>query len=253
MLLTILLAASAHLANIQTARTDDWTAFQNPACLDQTERFQISAQYDNRYLLSALNTAQVQFGYCNPYVNVGIGYCFYGYSKYQEMQVGLSLSRRFGRFTLGLGANYQTIYAGDNLKYKGTFFPLIGATVDITNQFTLGVFTSNPFMQKIRITDDEKQALPAIYSIGTDYRFYKGFHWSVQGDYDPTSTWKVATSIEWQCVEAVNLKIGTYYCNRLVGCLGIGLRFGGFGLDTNVEVDPRLGVSLQVRIGYKIL
>lgn len=250
--LSILISGAMNIANIQTSRTDNWTTFQNPASLDQSERFQIAAQYENQYMLSALNTATVQFAYCNPYVNVGVGYSFFGYSKYQEMMVGITLARRFGRFTLGVGGNYMTLYAGDELKYKGLFFPELGATVDICSQVTLGLWAYNPFMQSIRVTDGEKRPVSSVYSLGVDYRFYPGFHWSVQADYDPTTTWRVATGLEWQCVEQVVVKIGTYYYQQLVGCLGIGLRLNGLNIDTNFELNPRMGLTLQARIAYQI-
>jgi len=248
----ILLTSSVNLANIQTARVDNWTAMQNPATLDQAERFQLRAQYENHAMLAALNTASVQFGYCNPYVNVGVGFNFYGYSKYQEMQVGVNLARRFGRCTLGLGGYYLTLYAGDEIKYKGTFIPTIGLTVDVVKNWTLGVYSYNPFWQKMRITDDEKRAVSSVYSLGSDYRFLPGWHWNVQGDYDPTTTWRVATSIEWQCVQQVIVKIGGYYYEQLVGCLGVGLRFNGLEIDTHFELNPRMGLNIQASVGYRI-
>lgn len=251
-IICIILTSAMHIGNIQTSRTDSWTTFQNPACLVQPARFQFAAQYENEYLLAALNTATIQMGYCNPYINIGVGFSFYGYSKYQEMQVGLTLARRFGRFSLGIGANYYTIYAGDDLKYKGTFIPELGVTIDVTENFTIGAFSYNPFMQKIRITDDEKRSVSSVYSLGTDYRFYKGFHWSLQGDYDPVTTWRIATSIEWQCIDQLILKIGCYYREQVVACLGVGMRFDNLQIDTNFEFNPRLGLILKARIGYMI-
>ncbi len=252
LVLSILLSGAMNIANIQTARTDNWTTFQNPASLDQSERFQFAAQYENQYLLADLNTATVQFAYCNPYVNVGIGYSFFGYSKYQEMMAGITLSRRFGRFTLGVGGNYMTVYAGDELKYRGTFLPELGATVNATDNFTIGVWAFNPFMQQIAVTDGEKHPVSSVYSLGTDYRFYTGFHWSVQADYDPTTTWRVATSLEWQCVEQLVVKVGAYYYQQLIGCLGFGLRLSGLQIDTHFELNPRLGLTIQARVGYRI-
>lgn len=202
-------------------------------------------------MLAELNTASIQAAWCNPYVNVGLGFNFYGYSKYQEMAVALHLSRRFGRFTLGLGANYFTLYAGDDLKYKGTVLPSVGFTVNATDTWTLGLYTYNPFIQTIRITDNERQPVSARYSLGSDYHFLPAWHWGVQFDYDVTTTWRVATAFEWQCVEQVVVKLGTYYYQQLVGCFGLGLRFDGLEIDTNFELNPRMGLTIQAAIGYR--
>ena len=71
------LPTSSNIANIQTARTDNWTCFHNPASLVQDAGWQLAAQYENRYFLPSLNTAMLQAGYTNEYVNVGVGYAFF--------------------------------------------------------------------------------------------------------------------------------------------------------------------------------
>lgn len=244
--------SSDAIANIQTPRTDTWTAFQNPASLVQTNPLQVAVQYENRYLLAALNTAAFQVAYTNPYVNVGGGFSFFGYSKYQEMLAGIALARSFNRFSIGLQINYMTIYCGDEIKYRGMVFPQVGATVDITQHLTLGVHAFNPFLQKIRVDDELRKPLPAIYSVAMDYRFAEHLRWAVQADYDVLTTFRIATAVEWQAIERLTLKLGTYYHQQFVGCMGLSVCWDQLTLTTNFELNPRLGVTCQARLLYML-
>ncbi len=241
--------SSASVANTGTARNDVWTAFHNPASLVQPHGWRAGAQYENRSLLAELSTSMVQVGYTNEYVNVGVSYSYFGFSRYSEMMAGVTLARRFGRFSLGLQGTFLALYAGDELGYRCTAVPQIGLTVDITERFTLGFHTFNPFIQSIRVSE-ERRKLPAIYSLGTDYRFYKGLRWLTQVDYDVNATFRVATGFEWQAIRQLCVKLGAYYQDYLVGSLGVGLTFGDFSFDINAELHPVLGVNLLGRVGY---
>lgn len=245
------LPSSSTIADIQTPRTDTWTAFHNPASLVQeSHTIQVAAQYENRYMLAALNTASLQAAYCNPYLNVGVSFSFFGYSKYQEMMAGITLARSFGRFSLGLQGNYITVYCGDELKYRGTFIPQTGATVDITSRLTMGLHIFNPFWQKIHIEEGSNRVLPIIYSVGTDYRFTDNLRWAVQADYDVRSTYRIATALEWQAIDLLLIKAGVYYRQQLVGCMGIAITWDKLRFDAHFELNPTLGVTCQGRVSY---
>ena len=246
------LPTSANIANMQTARTDNWTCFHNPASLVQEAGWQLAAQYENRYFLPSLNTAMLQVGYTNEYVNVGVGYAFFGYAKYQEMMAGVALARSFGRFSIGLQANYLTLYCGDELGYRGTFIPQIGVAVNVLPELTIGVHGFNPFVQTIAIDDQMERRLSAIYSLGLDYRWKEVLHWSVQADYDVNNTYRIATGVEWQAIERLVVKVGVYYQQQLVGCMGVAVTWDRLRLDANFELHPLLGVTCQGRIGVKI-
>ncbi len=243
------LPSSTSIANTTTARNDIWTSFHNPASLIQPHTWQVAAQYENRSLLAELSTSLIQAAYTNEYVNVGLSYSYFGFSRYSEMMAGLTLARRFDRFSLGLQANFLALYAGDELGYKCTAFPQIGMTVDITKKFTLGFQTFNPFIQSIKISETHR-VLPTIYSLGTDYRFYEGLRWLAQLDYDANATFRVATGFEWQAIDQLCIKLGTYYHNYIIGCLGVGLHLKDFQFDINAELHPVLGVNILAKLSH---
>lgn len=242
--------SSNAIANTATARNDVWSAFQNPASLVQADRFMVAAQYENKSLVGAFSTEMVAASYTNRYVNVGVAYSFFGYSKYSEMMAAVALSRSFGRFSLGLGCNVISLYAGDDLGYRTTAVPQIGVVVEVIDDLSLGFQSFNPFIQSLKIGDG-RRLLPAIYSLGMDYRFYKNMRLDVQVDYDVNTTFKVALGYEWQAVSQFCLKVGAYYEQYVVACLGAGLCFGGFRMDVDAELHPVLGVNLRCKLAYQ--
>ncbi|HCS87912.1 MAG TPA: hypothetical protein DIW30_05805 [Bacteroidales bacterium] len=246
---TEVIPGSPFVANTATARTDYWAAFHNPASLVQEERFGVALQYENKYLTGELSTELVQASFTNQYVNAGVAYSFFGYSKYSEMMAAVALARQFGRFSLGLQANLLCVYAGESVGYRCTAVPQIGAVVNITPAFALGFQTFNPFVQSLKLTETRRQ-LPAIYSLGFDYHFRPNMRWDVQADYDINNTFRVATGYEWRAVEQLTLKMGVYYQRYVVTCIGFGLHFAGFQTNVSAELHPVLGVNLLCHLSY---
>ncbi len=241
-----LLPSADAVANTATARTDSWTVFQNPASLDQSG-WQAGVMYENRGLIGALSTVAMQAGFGHEVLNVGIGFSYFGYSHYHSMMGAVTLSRRFGGFTLGLQGNILALYAGDEIGYAVTALPQLGATVDVSPKVTLGLQMYNFALQKIRV-GEEWRTLPAVYSLGVDYRFHPQIRWTSQVDYDPTTTFRIATGIEYQAIEQLNVGVGAYYYDYVVGCLGMGVSLGDWQLRVDAEWHPILGVNLRGRI-----
>lgn len=244
-----LLPRSMTAGNISTCRTDVWTAFKNPASLVQEESWQVAMQYENRYITRELNTAIVQAGYTNKYVNVGIGYSFFGYGSWNEMMATVVLSRSFGRFSLGLAADIISVYAGSELGYQTTAVPQLGMTVMLSKTVCLGFHSLNPFIQSLRVNEQKRQ-LPALYSLGVDWQFYTNMRASMDVDYDINSTFRVAAGYEWQPLTQFGVQVGCSYERYFVPDIGIDLHFGSFRFDGKAEWHPVLGVCIEAKVSY---
>lgn len=245
-----LLPTSLGFASV--ARSDTWTAFHNPAALVQGERFQVALQYENRYIVKELSNELVQFGYTNKYLNVGVAFSYFGFSKYNEMMASAVFSHNFKRFSIGLAVNYLALYAGAETGYKHTVLPQFGVQVQVHRLVRLGFQTFNPFLQSLSV-DGFKNPLPSVYSIGVDYAFYPHFRWSTQVDYrvNQISPVYVQTGFEWQAVEFFLLRLGMYYQKYVVGVLGVDFSYRVFDVGLNAELHPILGVNIMAKIGFK--
>ena len=247
-----LLPSSIGFASV--ARQDVWTAFHNPAALVQNERFQVALQYENRYIVKELSNELVQFGYTNKYLNVGLAFSYFGFSKYNEMMASAVFAHSFNRFSIGLAVNYLALYSGSETGYKHTVLPQFGVQVQVHKKVCLGFQTFNPFLQSLKV-DGAKSPLPSIYSLGVDYAFYPHFRWSTQFDYrvNQISPVYVQTGFEWQAVEFFVLRLGMYYHKYVVGVLGVDFSYRGLDMALNTELHPILGVNIMAKIGFRWL
>lgn len=169
------------------------------------------------------------------------------------MVAGINFAHNFGgKFTLGLQANYYAAYMGAEDGYRGTVLPQVGMTVEAGSKVTIGFHTFNPFMQHVKTRAGAKKQLPAIYAIGVDYRFYKGFSWLTEVSKDLRGEWRVATGFEWQAVEMLRVKLGMQASRYFIGCIGVGMKFSGFRFDINSEIHPILGVCLMGNVSYEL-
>ncbi len=245
-----ILPSSVSIAHTSVARTDLWSGFSNPATLIQPCRLQAALQFENKALIPELSTKLLQVAYMNKWVNVGLAFSHFGYSKYNEMLIGVVFARNFGnRFSLGIQGNFYTSYFSDETKYQSTFLPQVGLTFRATDRLVLGFQSFNPFQQKLK-TDYVEKPIPSLFSLGTSYDIIPTLSWYVQIDKEVSSSFRVATGVEWQMVDLVRVKIGGYGSEYFVGCFGAGFDFYGFRLGINCEIHPILGVNTLVNIHY---
>ncbi len=247
---TDIIPSSVSIANTSVARTDVWSPFGNPATLVQSGTFQASMQYENKTLLPELSNKVVQGAYMNKWVNVGVAFSHFGYSKYNEMLVGLVLTRNFAdRFSIGIQGNFYTSYFSPIIKYQSTFIPQVGMTARVSPKLTLGFQTFNPFQQNLK-TDYIQKRLPSLFSIGTNYCFTDQISWHTQVDKEVSSQFRIATGFEWCMVDEFSVKIGGYGSQYFIGCFGAGIHFPGFQFNVNCEIHPVLGVNLLGNLTY---
>ena len=234
------------------ALKEHWTAFANPATLVQSSVLQIACQYDNRYIISQLSTEQIQAAWCNRFVNVGVSYMHFGYKHYGEHMAGITFAHDFGgRFTLGLQGTFYAAYMGEELRFKSTFLPQIGMTVNATPRITIGVHVFNPFQQRLR-GDMVDKPLPSVYQVGMHWHIGQDFHWLMQLEQEVHSQLRVATGGEWQAVKQLRVRLGAAWHDYFIGFVGARLTLATLDVDTNVEVHPILGLCVQARLSWHL-
>lgn len=244
-----IIPSSISIANTGVARRDTWSVFGNPGCLRHEAGTFAAIQYENKYLLAELSGKAAHGAWCNRWVNIGAAFTHFGYKEYSDIMAGVCLARSFGRFTIGLQCNYYAAYFGDETGYRGTVFPQVGMTADITRSLTIGFHAFNPFVQKIKGDWIWKQ-VPALFSIGTEWRIIEALRWLVQVDKEVSSPLRVATGFEYQAIEQFGVKLGGYGSEYFVPCFGINLLFGGWRFDLNCELHPLLGLNTLGAIRY---
>lgn len=245
--------SSVSIANTSVAVQNEWNAFQNTSALAHIENIEVSAQYENKFMLKELSTSSIQAGLHTKYVNVGLAYSFHGYSVYNEMIAGLGLARNFGdMFSMGVQFNYYTAYfsAADESRYRGTVLTQFGVSSRIFPKFTVGFHTFNPFQTNIKTENTEKR-IPSIFSIGSNYEFAENLFWLTQIDKEVSGKFRFATGFEYTMIEQLTVKLGAYGHDYLVPALGLGVHLGKFHFNMNAEMHPQLGLNTLGNLKYR--
>lgn len=248
---TTMLPSGASIAGTSASDTRSHTAFGNTANMSYITRGEAGFMYENRFLINELSTKTVQAAFSLPYVTAGLQFSYMGYSLYHEMITGLGFARNFAdKFALGVQFNYLSAYFTGINEYRSAFFPQIGINVNITPQLNMGFSTFNPFQMAIKTTAIEKR-IPSVFSLGTQYFFSDELVWRTQADKEIGSNYRLATGFEYTISGFLTTKLGAYYHNYLVMCVGAGFKLAGFYFDLNAELHPLTGVNLLSALRYK--
>jgi hypothetical protein len=242
--------SASSIAQTSVADKNNWSGFTNPAMLGYLEKVEFGIQFENRCLLNELSTKSIKVGLSSKLMCTGISFSHFGYSQYHEMLAGISFARNFSnRFAMGVQANYFTTYFSASNSYRGTFFPQVGLSVQLSPSFNIGFNASNPFQSTLK-TEYVTKRLPSVFSLGTGYSFSPELIWRTQIDKEVSSNYRFATGFDYQMLERVKVKVGAYSSDYLIPCLGVGLKVGSFLIDLNCELHPLLGLNPLAAIHY---
>ena len=242
--------SSVSIANTSVADTDSWTAFSNPATLGYLEKTSISATFENRYLLAELSTRSIQAGFSTKHLNIGGSFSYFGYSLYHEILYGIDFARNFSdKFAMGVGFDYYTVYFEAGNRYHGALLGRVGVFVQLSPDFVLGFSTFNPFQNNIQ-TEFITKRIPSVFSLGTAYSFSSDFVWRTQIDKELSSNYRFATGFEYRMQDFISVKLGGYFLENFIPCLGFRLKINDYSADVNCELNPILGVTTMISLRY---
>lgn len=221
----------------------------NPATAVADSSVVLLLGYENRYFSPELSDEYISVVVPATYFNIAASYNFFGLATYHEMMAAVAVSRKFGRFAIGIEADYFNYYDAESVRYRHAFTAQVGLMVDVSRHLTLGFRAFNPTFSQIRLYDIPR-CLPVIFDLGGNCRFYdrldllfqlgyvvgNGVHWAVGAEYD--------------IMDCLVAKIGARGSDYVVPMVGAGVRFYGFLFDLAVEADFRIGMSIISNLQY---
>ncbi len=244
------IASSTAPANASVAYSENRTAFHNPAILALSENKSVTLAYHNRFQLKELSTTTLSANLPNSILNFGIDLAHYGYSEYNETQVGISAAKTFSkRFNIGLQLNYYNAYLSPEAGNKGAIVVQIGILSEIFSRFYVGFHAYNPVQTNIEVKATEKR-LPSLMSLGCQYTFDEHFLWVAQLDKEVDYDLLWRTGFEYIPIKQLAIRIGGYG-NPFVPSLGAGLKLQHFALDLSFEQHPSLGINSICSLAYE--
>lgn len=240
------------IANTSIAETKVYSAFSNVAGLGFVNEAAVSAQYENRYAVSALSTKSVSAEIPASWLNTGLAMSYFGYEYYHEILIGAGFAKNFAnQFSMGLQFNYYIAYFAATNSYHGAFFPQFGVNVKLSNAFRLGFSAFNPFQTNITTSTSEKR-IPSLFGIGGEYAFADDvFVTRFQFEKEISSDYRLAFGVDYRMLHFLKVSAGVYDYDYLVPCLGFGFDLNKLYVQLQVESHPQLGLVSVINLKYR--
>ena len=127
--------------------------------------------------------------------NFGLKAGYYGFSEYNETQLGLAYARKLGtKLDIGVQFNYNGVSISGYGNATAVSFE-IGTIMHITDQLHAGLHINNPVGGKFG--KDQQEKLPSVYTFGLGY--------------DASEKFFVSTEIIKEEDQPVNVNAGIQY------------------------------------------
>ena len=154
-------------------QVDVFSFTANPASLSQLKNAAAGVYGERRFLLSELNNFQAAIGLPITSGNFGLKAGYYGFSDYNETQIGLAYGRSLGsKVDIGVVFNYQGIRIAGYGSSSAISFEL-GTVLHITDKLHTGIQVDNPVGGKFG--KDQQEKLPSFIRLEWDMTHLPNF------------------------------------------------------------------------------
>lgn len=223
----------------------------NPALLVDNDKKSITIGYLNRFMVKELGNLSASFNYPNRILPVAVDISAFGYDKYREMMLRVSLAKRLNsRWALGVGFHYSILQSELNDNGRSRLSTDIGATFKPFDNLLIGMLIMN--LPSISLGDNNIDI--------DDFNYYIveiGFQWhiissmliacSVGSDRDNSVMGDIG--IEYTPFDTFHIRAGIK-SSPLLPSFGVGYGFSHFKIDASAIYHPVLGVSTAVGIAF---
>jgi len=227
--------------------TDVFSFTANQASLAQLKNASAGVYAERRFSLQELNSYTAAFGLPTQSGNFGLKMNYYGFSDYNETQLGLAYARKLGtKVDLGAQFNYNGIRIAGYGNDAAVSFE-IGTVLHLSDKLHAGVHVNNPVGGKFG--KDQQEKLASVYT------FAMGF--------EPSEKFFLSTEIVKEQDQPVNVNAGLQYkfLTRFLAragistttsttWLGIGFFLKSFRIDVTTSIHSQLGITPGVMLVF---
>lgn len=222
------------------SHTDIFSFTSNQASLAQLKNAGIGVYGERRFLLSELNNYTAAMGLPTRSGNFGLKAGYYGFSDYNETQLGLAYGRKLGKKAdIGAQFNYNAIRLAGYGNATAVSFE-IGTILHLTEKLHAGIHINNPVGGKFG--KDQQEKLPSVYTTGIGYEASDRFFVSAEIIKEEDQPVNVNAGIQYKFLPQLLARIGMSTATS-TGWMGIGLSWNSFRVDLTAAYHPQLGIT----------
>ena len=235
-----ILATYTGLGAYSLANTDVFSFTSNQASLAQLKNASAGVFGERRFLLNELNNYSAAIGLPTKSGNFGLKAGYYGFSDYNESQLGLAYARKLGKkVDIGAQFNYNGIRIAGYGNDAAVSFE-IGTVLHVTDKLHAGVHANNPVGGKFG--KDQQEKLASVYTFGLGYEASEKFFVSAEIIKEEDQPVNVNAGLQYKFLSRLLARAGMS-TNTSTAWLGIGLTLKSFRVDVTSAYHPQLGIT----------
>lgn len=202
---------------------------------------------ERRFMLDELSLYQLAVAVPTNSGNFGIKAGYYGFSEYNESQIGLAYARKLGtKLDVGVQFNYNGVQISGYGNATAINFE-IGTVLHLTEKLNAGVHAYNPVGGKFGKNAEEK--LASVYTVGLGYEASDNFFVSAEIEKEENQSVNVNAGMQYRFLPQLLARTGIA-TNTSNVYAGVGLFLKTFRIDVVASYHPQLGVTPGVMFIY---
>jgi hypothetical protein len=219
----------------------------NQASLAQMKNVAIGVYGERRFLLDELSLYHLAVSVPTKSGNFGLNARYFGFSDYNESQIGLAYARKLGtKVDVGVQFNYNGIQISGYGNSSAINFE-IGAVLHLTEKLQTGVHAYNPVGGTFGKNEEEK--LASVYSVGFGYEASEIFFVSAEIEKEEDQQVNVNAGMQYKFLAQFMARVGIA-TNTSNVYAGVGLFLKIFRLDVVASYHPQLGVTPGIMLVF---
>lgn len=219
---------------------DAFSFTSNQASLAQINSATAAVYAERRFLLSELNNYTAAIGLHTNSGNFGLKANYYGFSDYNETQLGLAYGRKLGnKVDIGAQFNYYSIRIPTYGNASTISFEL-GAIMHVTDKLHAGIHVANPVGGKFG--EEKQEKLSSVYSMGLGYDASEKFFVSMEIEKEEDQPVNVNAGMQYKFLPQLLARAGMSTATS-TAWFGLGLTIKAIRIDVTASYHPQLGIT----------
>lgn len=227
--------------------TDVFSFTSNQAALTQLKKAELAVFGERKFLLTELSHYTAVFGLPTRSGNFGLKGDYYGFSEYNETQLGFAYGRKLNdKIDIGVQFNYNGIKVSGYGNSSVISFEL-GTIFHLTDKLHAGLHINNPVGGKFG--KDQQEKLASVYTFGIGYEASEKFFISTETIKEEDQPVNVNTGIQYKFLPQLLARIGMSTATS-TGWMGFGFLWNSLRLDVTAAYHPQLGITPGLLLLY---
>jgi hypothetical protein len=237
------------LGTYSNTHIDVFSFHANQAALAKMKSLSAAIYGEKRFLLNELGTYNAALTLPTSSGIFGFDARYYGFSGYNESQVGLAYGRSLGsKIDVGVQFNYYNVRIGGYGNASAINFE-IGTIFHLTDNLNAGLHAYNPVAGSLGKNGEEK--LASVYSVGAGYEASGKFFMSIAIEKEENKPVNVSAGLQYKFLPQLLTRFGVSTGPSSLH-FGVGFGFKSMRIDVTTSCHPQLGITPGLLLIFNI-